>query len=149
MLDKNSLARRKLLEKQIFILLFSIYCRDIHKKEEKAPLDTIVDNQEIKNWLFKNPRISKYELCRSCGETINKAMKHIDRCPHSLYKSFCHQCPTRCYSQKDIDKIIPIMKYSNKKIVKYHPILSIKFLISLIRAKLLLSYWKLMTKGRY
>ena len=61
--------------------------------------------------------------------------RQIERCPHSFYKTFCHQCPTTCYKSEDLEHIEPIMKYAGRKIMMKHPLIGTRFVINLLMAK--------------
>lgn len=134
--DKTEENEQKQFEKQIFFLMVAIYCQKFHAtKGNKTSAFGLDIPEDIQSWISNNKRIAAYQLCPECYLLIQKAFKHTDRCPHSTYKTFCHECPTPCYSKEELKKILPIMRYSGKNIVKKHPLYALRFVRNLIHHK--------------
>ncbi|NLI72500.1 MAG: nitrous oxide-stimulated promoter family protein [Bacteroidales bacterium] len=134
--DKKEEKAKKKFEKQIFFLMAAMYCQDHHAAEsEKVPIAKLEFPEEIQDWISKEKRITHYRLCANCYELIDKAFQHTERCPHSTYKTFCHECPTMCYRKEDQEKMLPIMRYSGKKIMWKHPMYTWRFIKNLLKNK--------------
>lgn len=136
-IDTEEELAKKLFEKKIFLLMVAIYCKAKKCKcdDEKKDLSSYKFEDEIDKWIEKNHRRLQYKIGSHCYEIIKNAFKHINRCPHSFYKTFCHHCPTKCYTCCELEDINPIMAYSGKRILFKHPIMGIRFVINVIRAK--------------
>lgn len=69
-------------------------------------------------------------LCKDCQEMKDYANMKIDKCPHIESKTFCSSCKTHCYEKLHRKKIREIMKYSGPRIIVYHPVATVKHIIS-------------------
>ncbi|MFR7871750.1 MAG: nitrous oxide-stimulated promoter family protein [Fenollaria timonensis] len=137
-IDKDKEAAKKLFEKKIFLLMAAIYCEDMISGSKKS-ISKYKFEENIDEFILNRPKLWKYKINDTCYELIMKAFRHTERCPHSFYKTFCHQCPTTCYKLTDLEQIEPIMKYAGRKIILKHPIMGLKFVINLIRSKNLIN----------
>lgn len=133
-IDKNKEAGKKLFEKKLFLLMTAIYCENMVRDSKKS-ISKYKFEEGIDEFINKNPKLWKYKINDTYYELIMKAFRHTDRCPHSFYKTFCHQCPTTCYKSEDLEHIEPIMKYAGRKIMIKHPLIGTKFVINLLMAK--------------
>ena len=61
------------------------------------------------------------------------AFKRIDCCPRKKEKTFCSSCPIHCYKKIYREQIREVMKYSGKRRLFKHPIITIKHLINTIK----------------
>lgn len=61
------------------------------------------------------------------------AFKRIDCCPRKEEKTFCSSCPIHCYQKIYREQIKEVMKYSGKRMLFKHPIITIKHLINTIK----------------
>lgn len=136
-IDTEEELAKKLFEKKIFLLMVAIYCKAKKCKcdDEKKDLSSYKFEDDIDKWITKNKHIAKYKIGEHCYKIIQNTFKHTNRCPHSFYKTFCHNCPTKCYTCCELEDINPIMAYSGKRILFKHPIMGIRFVINVIRAK--------------
>jgi hypothetical protein len=138
-IDENKEREYKEFEKRIFLLMTAVYCRDCHTaKENKVSVADLDFSADIQNRFLNKKRISNYKLCPECYELIKNAFRHTEKCPHSYYKTFCHECPTPCYRKEEQAKMLPIMHYSGKRIIKEHPIYALRFASNLIKNKILI-----------
>ena len=137
-IDKDKEAAKKLFEKKIFLLMTAIYCEDMISGSKKS-ISKYKFEEDIDEFILNRPKLWKYKINDTYYELIMKAFRHTERCPHSFYKTFCHQCPTTCYKLTDLEQIEPIMKYAGRKIILKHPIMGLKFVINLIRSKNLIN----------
>lgn len=92
-------------EKVIFEKMILIYCKNNHK--ENHP-------------------------CSQCIDIINYGKNKINNCPFDNSKPFCSKCSIHCYEKNVQKKVKEIMRYSGPRIIFYHPITSLKHLISSI-----------------
>lgn len=138
-IDENKERECKEFEKRIFFLMAAVYCRDNHAaKENKVTAADLDFPEDIHNWLLRNKRRANYKLCPECYELIQNAFRHTEKCPHSYYKTFCHECPTPCYRKEEQAKMLPIMHHSGKRLIKEHPIYALNFARNLIKNKSLI-----------
>ena len=133
-IDKDQEAAKKLFEKKIFLLMTAIYCEDMISGSKKS-ISKYKFEEDIDEFILKRPKLWKHKINDTYYELIMKAFRHAERCPHSFYKTFCHQCPTTCYKSEDLEHIEPIMKYTGRKIMIKHPLIGTKFVINLLMAK--------------
>lgn len=78
--------------------------------------------------------ISIYEKDhQNLSELKEYAFKRIDCCPRKEEKTFCSSCPIHCYQKKYRDQIKEVMKYSGKRMLFKHPLITIKHLINTIK----------------
>lgn len=133
-IGKDEEAAKKLFEKKVFLLMTAIYCEDKVACSKKS-INKYCFDGEIDEFISSRPRLWKYKLNDEYYELVMKAFRHIERCPHSFYKTFCHQCPTTCYKASDLEQIEPIMKYAGRKIMMKHPLIGLRFVINLLMAK--------------
>lgn len=70
------------------------------------------------------------------SELKEYAFKRIDHCPRKQEKTFCSSCPIHCYQKVYRQQIRKVMKYSGKRIIFKHPIITIRHLINTIKFKL-------------
>ena len=137
-IDKDQEAAKKLFEKKIFLLMTAIYCEDMISGSKKS-ISKYKFEEDIDEFILNRPKLWKYKINDTYYELVMKAFRHAERCPHSFYKTFCHQCPTTCYKLTDLEQIEPIMKYAGRKIMMKHPIMGLKFVINLLMAKNLIN----------
>jgi len=136
-INKDEERKKKTFEKQIFFLMVAVYCQNCHTaKKIKFTVLNLDFPENIQTWISEEKRVSKYRLCPDCYELIENAFRHTENCPHSSYKTFCHECPTPCYREEEQAKMLPIMHYSGKRIIRAHPIYALRFFGNLIRNKI-------------
>ena len=89
-------------EKRIVAEMIALYCRDHHQ--------------------MKKP-------CADCAALIEYAHQRSDKCPFIENKTFCSNCKVHCYKPDMRERICKVMRYSGPRMMKTHPILSIRHLI--------------------
>lgn len=72
---------------------------------------------------------NKNNLCESCSNLLEYALKRIDKCVFGFDKPSCEKCPVHCYKKKYRDEIKTIMRYAGPRMIYKHPILAIKHMI--------------------
>ncbi len=82
----------------------------------------------IKIFCKKNHRAHK--ICVECQALIDYANAQVDACPKKETKTFCSNCTTHCYKEDMREQIRKVMKFSGPRMLFYHPIITIKHLIS-------------------
>jgi hypothetical protein len=69
-------------------------------------------------------------MCEDCNKLIEYALLRTEKCRYQENKPACKRCPTHCYNIENRNKIKEIMRFSRKKILLKHPILSVKHVIN-------------------
>ncbi len=69
-------------------------------------------------------------ICEDCNKLINYALFRTDKCKYKEEKPACKNCKTHCYSIDNRNKIKEVMRFSGRRMIFKHPILSLKHLIS-------------------
>ncbi len=64
--------------------------------------------------------------CLECEELIKYACFRTDKCPRMATKTFCSQCPSKCYKPDMMDRITKVMRYSGPRLMLHHPIMVMK-----------------------
>jgi len=90
-------------EKRILTAMVKIYCRENH--------DAVV-------------------LCNDCSSVLEYALLRTEKCKFRENKPACKKCTTHCYNKENREKIKEIMRFSGKKMLFRHPVLSVKHLIN-------------------
>ena len=90
-------------EKKVVKKMIGIYCKSKHGREE---------------------------LCPTCTELNEYAIKRLDNCPYGENKPFCSSCKTHCYSSSKQEQIKKVMRYSGPRMIFKDPILAIRYLIN-------------------
>ncbi|WP_092433904.1 nitrous oxide-stimulated promoter family protein [Williamwhitmania taraxaci] len=67
--------------------------------------------------------------CSECLTLIDYAHKRLDRCKYGNQKPSCGSCTTHCYRKTEQEQIRRVMRYSGPRMVLYHPIASLKYVI--------------------
>jgi len=80
-------------EKKILNIMISIFCFDIHNKEE---------------------------LCEDCYELKEYAEKRLLSCPYIKDKPICSNCNIHCYNKHQQNKIKKVMKTVGPKMIYSH-----------------------------
>lgn len=141
-IDRDKETEQKILEKEVFILMATIYCQGKHRPKDPISIQDVLDENEIGDLFPNNKKVREELICRDCEELIVNSAKRTDRCKHTYYKTFCHECPTRCYPPDDKGDMKEIMHYSMKKIVKEHPIYSLRFMKNMMQNRKKVDQWK-------
>ena len=136
--NQSKTEKKRFYEKLTFLCMINRYCKGKEHSEREDIVDRLEFNGDINNWMKKyrkfTPGLNKMELCPNCYELLKKVTTHTGRCPHMAYKSFCHHCPRPCYTSEKRAEIVPIMSYGGKRLLLYHPILTIRHGITTIKS---------------
>jgi predicted amidophosphoribosyltransferase len=69
------------------------------------------------------------ELCPSCRELLSYAESRLAKCPYAENKPTCARCPIHCYKPDMRRQIRAVMRYAGPRMMRYHPVLSIRHLL--------------------
>lgn len=89
---------------------------DIKKKRRK---EKEIVSLMIHLYCQKHKDINEFEL-------KDYALMKIERCPMMATKTFCSQCSIHCYQKEKQKQIKKVMRYSGKRMLFYHPLLTMK-----------------------
>lgn len=103
------------------------------KIEEKINFEKKIISQMI--GIYCKKKHKQIQICDECREVLDYANKKIENCKFIEVKSFCSNCKSPCYSPVMREKIREIMKFSGKRIILYHPILTIKHIFYKLNKK--------------
>ena len=67
---------------------------------------------------------TKSSLCDDCRDLLEYAEKKLDKCPFTN-KSNCNDCKVHCYAPDKRSAIREIMRYSGKRMILKHPVMTI------------------------
>lgn len=98
-----SVETKRTREKRTVALMIRIFCRGNHGR--------------------------KKELCPECQALLEYAMGRSDRCPFMETKTFCSNCAVHCYKPEMREKIRAVMAYSGPRMVPYHPVMAIRYVV--------------------
>lgn len=135
--DQDKALANKRLEKELFAVMTAMYCRACGH-QGTLPLSSVSGDEEVRQKILASKRLSAYRICPDCRALIEEAYRHTARCPHSLYKTFCHECPTPCYRPDQLERIVPVMKMAGPGLIRRHPYLAGRFVKNLWAAKRLI-----------
>ena len=68
------------------------------------------------------------ELCPSCKELLDYALRRLDRCRYGEQKLTCKKCPVHCYRPEMKERIRMVMRWSGPRMIIYHPIAALRHL---------------------
>ena len=68
------------------------------------------------------------ELCPSCKELLDYALRRLDRCRFGEQKPTCKKCPVHCYRPEMKERIRMVMRWSGPRMIIYHPIAALRHL---------------------
>lgn len=68
-------------------------------------------------------------FCPECSELLEYAFRRLDRCVFHENKPTCGKCPVHCYKRDMREKIRIVMRFSGRRLVFRHPILSLHHII--------------------
>ena len=94
--------------------------------QEQEIVDTMI---EIYCKGMKHER-TKGSLCVTCRELQDYTVERNKRCPflQTKTKSFCQFCESHCYSKKNRQAIIEVMRYAGPRMLWHRPFYAIKHL---------------------
>jgi len=68
-------------------------------------------------------------LCPDCTELLDYSGQRLMKCPFGLDKGPCAKCTVHCYEPEMRERIKEVMRYSGRKMLTSHPILTIDHLL--------------------
>lgn len=71
-------------------------------------------------------------LCPCCKELLEYSIMRLSQCSFGSEKPVCLKCTVHCYNLEMRDKIKQVMKYSGKRMILNHPLLTIRHLMDSI-----------------
>ena len=110
--DNYKIQKKREKEKDLVFLMIKIFCKSNHKNNN-----------------YNNP-------CSECMELFDYSKNQIDNCKFMETKTFCSVCPSHCYKTDMREKIREVMIFSSKRMIFYHPILTLKHVFIILKAKL-------------
>lgn len=113
---KKSVEEKRLDEYGTVLFMIQIFCRGKH-------------NNKL---AMKNPE----NLCASCRNLSLYVKERVSKCPFMETKTFCSACRVHCYRTGERAKIREVMRYSGPRMMKYHPILALKHVVTTIKTKM-------------
>ena len=113
---KKSVEEKRLDEYGTVLFMIQIFCRGKHKNK----------------LAMKNPE----NLCASCRNLSLYVKERVSECPFMETKTFCSACRVHCYRISERAKIREVMRYSGPRMMKYHPILALKHVVTTIKTKM-------------
>ena len=113
---KQSIEEKRQNEYETVLLMIQIFCRGRHKNPAA----------------MKNPE----NLCEECKNLSSYVKERVTKCPFMETKTFCSACRVHCYRKEERAKIREVMRYSGPRMMKYHPVLAIKHVITTIKLKI-------------
>lgn len=102
------IQKKREKEKYLVFLMIKIFCKSNHKNN----------------------------ICAECMELYDYSKSQIDKCRFMETKTFCSVCPSHCYKKDMRERIREVMIFSSKRIIFYHPILTLKHVFIILQAKL-------------
>jgi hypothetical protein len=90
---------------------------------EKATVKAMVE-------IYCNANHGINAVCEDCENLIDYALLRTDRCKYKDKKPACQNCKTHCYKAEYREKIKEVMRFSGPRMIYFHPVLSLKHLIS-------------------
>ncbi len=97
------------------LLMIQVYCRGKHKNR----------------LALKNPD----NLCPECKALAKYVRERVEKCPFMETKTFCSACKVHCYKADMREKIRQVMRFSGPRMLRYHPILAIKHVVTTVKMK--------------
>lgn len=71
-------------------------------------------------------------ICSSCSELLEYSMLRLNKCCFGAKKPVCFKCTLHCYMPDMRDRVKEVMRFSGKKMIFAHPILTVRHMIDLI-----------------
>ena len=69
-------------------------------------------------------------------ELFDYSKNQIYNCRFMETKTFCSVCPSHCYKTDMRERIREVMIFSSKRMIFYHPILTLKHVFIILKNKL-------------
>ena len=69
-------------------------------------------------------------LCEECRGLLDYSLARLEHCKFGEEKTKCHKCSVHCYRPEMRDKIREVMRYSGPRMILYHPLEALRYMIS-------------------
>lgn len=78
---------------------------------------------------------AKDNLCPECAALDAYARLRSEKCPFMETKTFCSNCKVHCYKPDMREKIRAVMRFSEPRMLLYHPVMAVRHVIESKREK--------------
>ena len=78
---------------------------------------------------------TRSELCPACTRIYAYAARKMEGCPLLNDRIFCSSCLVHCYAPHEREQIRTIMVYSGKRMLLYHPFVTVSHLAGRFRRR--------------
>ena len=102
------LPKRLAREELTIVEMIAMYCRDHHGEELARAAEG---------------------LCPGCAGLMAYARLRLELCRYGADKPTCAACPTHCYRPAMRDRVREVMRYSDPRMIKAHPVLAVAHLV--------------------
>lgn len=83
--------------------------------------------------IYCRHREGNRELCADCTALLYYARKRLANCPFGENKSSCRRCSVHCYRPDMKVRIKSVMRYSEPRMIFYHPLAAIRHIMTELR----------------
>ena len=92
-------------------------------QKEKETVSKMID-------LYCRKKHHHHNLFEECQDLKDYALKRLSLCRFGEEKSACSNCTVHCYKPEYRQRIKSVMRYAGPWMLLYHPVYSVKHLIS-------------------
>jgi hypothetical protein len=92
-------------------------------QKEKETVSMMID-------LYCQKKHHQHELCEECDDLKDYALKRLSLCRFGEEKGACSNCSVHCYKPEYRLKIKTVMRTAGPWMLLYHPIYSVRHLLS-------------------
>ncbi|MBI4284449.1 MAG: nitrous oxide-stimulated promoter family protein [Chloroflexi bacterium] len=89
----------------------SIFCREKHLGQEKAPF--LIRDDRLRGCVKED-----LALCQDCQKLLNHGIAKLLLCPYDP-KPMCKKCTTHCYAPGYREKVREVMRFSGLYLIKH------------------------------
>lgn len=136
---KERVEKRRDNEKIVLLAMAALHCQGFDHEGRIRLYDKSMLSPFLQEALEKNakrfPVWRNMELCPVCLAMVLRSEKKTQYCVHMPYKTLCHLCPRPCYTEKQMEEIRPMMRYSGPRLITKHPILTYRHMREIHRSK--------------
>ncbi len=125
-----SIRNKRRLQKQAFLAMVLVYDRKNGSGERKDYTDRLDYDPDLSVWVKtrRHPLLQPLLLTEDAWLMLAQSTMRTERCNNIAYKTFCHHCPSTCYSERLLPAVRDIMRYSGPRMFLYFPLISLRFL---------------------
>ena len=69
-------------------------------------------------------------LCKECQTLLDYSLARLEHCRFGEKKTKCHKCAVHCYRPEMRARIREVMRYSGPRMILYHPLEALRYMIS-------------------